>query len=582
MTAQPLTAPPLEFRDSQLDSQLNSGDSRQDLLPPPDLPERRPATTSRTGAGAPPPRSGSKAPRPAAAAARPRSAAAKPVAHRGAAPAFNLAGSRLGGLISVLAICIGLASLAAWATFRQAWTETHEAERSARFAAGHVSAIAGMGLSHPGPAVARELRTARNALTGAKERLQQERQSINPISLLLTSALEARRQSLALTVTGLLDSALQAQSAVEALSQIPSSTEQSVSTLAPVQTYLASVIRSAEGVSRFPPLEPAPIWPLVIMIAIIVLGILALWTGYVARTQQWQRLLHEAQMAQRQMQQERESNEAALMMVMDDLLPLSAGNLYHRLTVGQDITGSLADRMNLVADSTQHAIESVKKACAQTITPVGEVASLASAIYTAARSVSLEAAGCRDGSNRALAAVTRGRALVGEAGTLIQNASTQTKRLGEAANAAAALVDLIGGISDKVHILALNARLTSSQSQSDHGGPFAAIATELLALSNDTSSAVKRITDHIRAMSSEASLVLQSTESATSQVVSAAPLWDEAVERLRSIAATADNLDQLMATQRDATERQNAAASTASDVLEHLQASVAHFRTEPT
>ena len=226
-----------------------------------------------------------------------------------------------------------------------------------------------------------------------------------------------------------------------------------------------------------------------------------------------------------------------------------------RVPVTENITGAIADALNLLTDETRRLLlevrtvsrqvaeatvavksqsESASRAAAREQREVGLAASELAAAALALGSIADAARACNDSAERAVVATLEAMRRVGEtvsgigrSRTLIRETEKRIKRLGERSQEIGQAVGIVQSISERTGILALNASMRAA-SAGEAGRGFAVVADEVKRLSESAREATSQIARLVGAIQTETQDTMVAMNQAISQVVEISRLAEEA------------------------------------------------------
>lgn len=280
--------------------------------------------------------------------------------------------------------------------------------------------------------------------------------------------------------------------------------------------------------------------------------------------------------------------------LMSDMMEISDGDLTVRARVAENITGSIADALNLTVSRLNSTIGNVKdssqlvrqgankitdeaglileavKAQAEKIQ--GASASVNS-ISDSVQAVAFAAEQSADVANDQVRATTEGREAVNNAikamdsiREQIQDTSKRIKRLGESAQEIDEIIELISDTTEQTNVLAMNASIQAAAA-GEAGRGFRAVATEVQRLAERSDSSLKRIVTIIRSIQSDTNNAISAMERSTQQVVEGAQVTNEAGMSLEKIGAVSEELSQLIQAISEATSQQRDEATIISNTM---------------
>ena len=246
-----------------------------------------------------------------------------------------------------------------------------------------------------------------------------------------------------------------------------------------------------------------------------------------------------------------------------------------RVPVTENVTGAIADALNLLTDETCRVLlnvrgvsedvaqatmavksqsESATRAAAREQQEVGHAAHELAAAAAALNAIADRARACDDAAERAVeasgeamrtvASTVRG---VEQSRTLIRETEKRIKRLGERSQEIGQVVGIIHGIAERTGILALNASMQAAAA-GEAGRNFAVVGDEVRRLSESAREATAQIGRLVAAIQGETSDTVRAINQAIAQVVEISRLAEEAGAGMRR---THDDTEALAADVRD-------------------------------
>jgi twitching motility protein PilJ len=271
--------------------------------------------------------------------------------------------------------------------------------------------------------------------------------------------------------------------------------------------------------------------------------------------------------------QENSRNQEAILRLLDEIAGLGQGDLTATATVTEDITGAIADSVNMAVDSLRGLVTTINQsavqldgATRQTQALSQHLAKSSSAqsrqIAAATESIAAMAGSIEEVSGNAERAADVARHSVdiahkgGEAvrrtidgmNTIretIQETSKRIKRLGESSQEIGNIVELINDLAEQTNILALNASIQASMA-GDAGRGFAVVADEVQRLAERAANATKQIDALVRAIQADTNGAVVSMERSTTDVVGGAQLAENAGAALEKIEQVSNQIASLV------------------------------------
>lgn len=300
----------------------------------------------------------------------------------------------------------------------------------------------------------------------------------------------------------------------------------------------------------------------------------------------------------RQIQEENERNQMAILRLLDELGDLAEGDLTVNATVSEDFTGAIADSVNFAIDQLRQLVlvinstaERVSQSSEQTqLTAVElaeasehqaqEIAGVSAAINEMAVSidqVSNNAAESAAVAQRSVAIAYKGADVVQRSiegmnviRDQIQETSKRIKRLGESSQEIGDIVSLINDIADQTNVLALNAAIQASMA-GEAGRGFAVVADEVQRLAERSANATKQIETLVKTIQADTNEAVMSMESTTSEVVRGARLAKDAGEALEEVQSVSNTLADLIQNISNAAQQQADSAGHISNTMNIIQ-----------
>ncbi|MGZ8256321.1 MAG: methyl-accepting chemotaxis protein [Gallionella sp.] len=278
---------------------------------------------------------------------------------------------------------------------------------------------------------------------------------------------------------------------------------------------------------------------------------------------------HQA-MRERQINQ---TNQSAILLLMNELSDLADGDLTVKATVTEQITGAIADSVNYTAEELRKLVQGITNAAVKMnhATQVADNISKglmlagqkqAHDIQDADESVQLMAKSIQEVDSSATKATLVGQQTLAasEQGALavrnaitgmdgireqIQETAKRIKRLGESSQEIGEIVDLISDITEQTNVLALNAAIQAA-SAGDAGRGFSVVAEEVQRLAERSAEATKQIGALVKTIQSDTYDAVAAMEKSTVGVVDGARLADAAGQSLSEIQSVSKELSALI------------------------------------
>jgi twitching motility protein PilJ len=309
-------------------------------------------------------------------------------------------------------------------------------------------------------------------------------------------------------------------------------------------------------------------------------------------------VLQEAEVARQAVAAQRvesERNQAAILRLLDEIAGLGQGDLTATATVTEDITGAIADSVNIAVESLRGLVIAINQSSVQMDSAARQTQALAQhlaktsgsqskQIAAATESIAAMAASIEEVSGNAerAADVARHSVDVAHKGgkavrrtiegmngirEAIQETSKRIKRLGESSQEIGGIVELINDIAEQTNILALNASIQASMA-GEAGRGFAVVADEVQRLAERAAAATKQIDAIVRTIQADTNGAVVSMERSTADVVSGAQLAENAGAALEEIEQVSNQIASLVQNISASARNQ---AQTAQSVARNMQ-----------
>jgi methyl-accepting chemotaxis protein len=283
--------------------------------------------------------------------------------------------------------------------------------------------------------------------------------------------------------------------------------------------------------------------------------------------------------------------------LLQEVDPISKGDLTTRARVTADEIGTIADSYNATVDSlrkivlqvqesTDHVVDttrlsesSARLLSTEALRQAEEISAalelvkemtvavreVATNAEQAEEAVQLAAETVREGDNamnRTVDGIQAIRSTVAET-------AKKVKYLGESSQKISTVVDLISAFAAQTNMLALNASIAASRA-GEEGKGFAVVAEEVRALARQSAEATEEIKKLVINIQGETRDVVAAMESGTEQVVLGTKLVDETRQSLTKITTVSAQIGRLVEAIAQATVVQSKAAETVSDTIQDV------------
>lgn len=292
--------------------------------------------------------------------------------------------------------------------------------------------------------------------------------------------------------------------------------------------------------------------------------------------------------------------QQAILRLLDEMSSLADGDLTMRATVTEDVTGAIADAVNYAVDALRELVirmdstsnrltkfardadERVNQLADSSGVQAQEIGVASSAIATMTQSiqkVSRNASSSAEVARKSLeisqAGASTVRATIADMVAIreqIQATSKRLKRLGESSQEVGDIVRLMNDIAEQTNILALNASIqTTSSNTTDGNSGFRRLADEMQQLAQQAAAASRKIDVLIRTMQADTHEVMASMEETTAKVVDGARNAGSAGEALDEVESVTVGLARLIGNISDASGKQTDMAERVKTTMDKIQ-----------
>ncbi|MDX1527144.1 MAG: methyl-accepting chemotaxis protein [Gammaproteobacteria bacterium] len=267
-------------------------------------------------------------------------------------------------------------------------------------------------------------------------------------------------------------------------------------------------------------------------------------------------------------QEENERLNNSVMGLLQAVYKLSQRDLTTRVPVTEDVTGPVADSLNLLTDETAKVLKGVLNISIGVAKVSEEVKSRSDNVISAATLEQQEvektaaelaaasdsmiriaklAQACNEAADKAIKSTESAHGTVSDTvnginaiRNTIRETEKRIKRLGERSQEISGAVNLINSIAERTHILALNASMHAA-SAGEAGRGFAVVADEVQRLAENARNATNEIASLVNNIQVETNDTVTTMNDAISQVVEGSRLAERAgVEMQSTQKSTAD------------------------------------------
>lgn len=307
-------------------------------------------------------------------------------------------------------------------------------------------------------------------------------------------------------------------------------------------------------------------------VAIAVFGVIAL-LGMIFFGRRLLHSTHEGQAQSVRALEENRRNQASILRLMQELSAIEKGDLTAQATVTEEITGAIADTVNLTVSQLRKVVSDINHASGQVSSATLQARETARKLIAAATrqaqdieaadvsvelmtqsmgEVSASATNCAQVAQRTFATTERGSRAVQESiGGMndirqqIQETSKRIKRLGESSQEIGQIVDVITDLAEQTDVLALNAAIQAAAA-GEAGRAFAVVAEEVQSLAERSADATTQIASLVKTIQTDTQEAVTAMERSIQGVVNGARLSDAAGQSLKDIETATRDLSEMI------------------------------------
>ncbi len=292
-----------------------------------------------------------------------------------------------------------------------------------------------------------------------------------------------------------------------------------------------------------------------------------------------------------------DSDQEAILRLLDELGNLADGDLTVQATVSEDITGAIADSINYAIEAMRDLVATINKGAVLVEDATKQTAASAKALEEASEAQSRQVKAATESVHQMAASideissdaerssdVARYSVDVAHKGgdavrrtiegmntirETIQDTSKRIKRLGESSQEIGDIVELINDIADQTNILALNASIQASMA-GEAGRGFAVVADEVQRLAERSTNATKQIEVLVSTIQSDTNEAVVSMERSTTDVVGGALLAENAGAALEEIEQVSNQIANLVQNISGSAREQTKSAKAVLEIVQKL------------
>ncbi len=285
--------------------------------------------------------------------------------------------------------------------------------------------------------------------------------------------------------------------------------------------------------------------------------------------QAFDRVLNERVNALVEAEHENEQLNDSIINLLQAVSLLSQRDLTVHVPVTEDVTGPVADALNLLTSETATVLQGVTRISEEVATASDKVKTQSDAVIAVAenerhaveqtatdlaaasetmKQIAQLAQECNataettiKTTQAALQAVTSTVSGINSTRDTIRETEKRIKRLGERSQEISGVVNLINTIAERTHILALNASMHAA-SAGEAGRGFAVVADEVQRLAQNAREATSQIATLVSNIQIETADTVNAMNTAISQVVDGRRLAEQAGEQMQRTQATTTDL----------------------------------------
>ena len=285
-------------------------------------------------------------------------------------------------------------------------------------------------------------------------------------------------------------------------------------------------------------------------------------------------MLNEKAQTLHKIESENERLNDSVIELLEGTSQLSDRDLTVRLTVREDVTGPVADAMNMATQEIAEALgkirqisdlvgassslvdeqsarvnqvtEQERRLLAETIAKLNAISVQMMQIAKWSHASNQIAKKATHSTDNAFESVTNTVSSMEEIRNTISETEKRIKRLSERSQEISSIIDIINSIAERTHVLALNASMQAAAA-GDAGRGFAVVADEVQRLAENSRDSTSQIAVLVRNIQSETAAAVDTMNATINEVVSGSKLAKLAGEHMQETQSTAQDLARAVA-----------------------------------